>query len=135
MRLNQVTVPALDIGDSIEFYSGLGLKLIVRNDHYARFELPDGDSTLSVHQARSLPQAQAQGVVIYFECENLDRTVERLRYKGYVFTEGPTDQAWLWREARLLDPAGNVICLYFAGTNRRNPPWRLAGDSAKLPRQ
>lgn len=28
----------------------------------------------------------------------------------------------LWREARLRDPAGNALCLFFAGPNRRDPP-------------
>jgi catechol 2,3-dioxygenase-like lactoylglutathione lyase family enzyme len=32
---------------------------------------------------------------------------------------------WLWREARLVDPSGNVICLYHAGANRLDPPWRV----------
>jgi len=40
MRLNQVTVAARDLAASIAFYHTLGLKLIVRNDHYARFECP-----------------------------------------------------------------------------------------------
>jgi hydroxymethylpyrimidine/phosphomethylpyrimidine kinase len=35
------------------------------------------------------------------------------------------DQRWLWREAYLRDPAGNVLCIYHAGTNRRFPPWRI----------
>ena len=35
------------------------------------------------------------------------------------------DQPWLWREARLQDPSGNVICRYHAGENRLNPPWRV----------
>jgi hydroxymethylpyrimidine/phosphomethylpyrimidine kinase len=29
------------------------------------------------------------------------------------------DGAWL------RDPAGNQLCLFRAGENRRNPPWRL----------
>jgi len=45
MRLNQVTVAATSIPESIAFYETLGLKLIVRADHYARFELPEGGST------------------------------------------------------------------------------------------
>jgi hypothetical protein len=32
---------------------------------------------------------------------------------------------WLWREARLRDPDGHRVCLYRAGQNRKNPPWRL----------
>ena len=35
------------------------------------------------------------------------------------------DQRWLWREAYLRDPAGNVICIFHGGENRRNPPWRV----------
>ena len=36
------------------------------------------------------------------------------------------DQPWLWREARLRDHAGNALCLFRAGRNRREPPWRVA---------
>ena len=37
----------------------------------------------------------------------------------------PVAQTWLWYEAWLRDPAGNAICLYNAGENRRYPPWRI----------
>lgn len=123
MRLNQVTVPALDIPDSVRFYVGLGLRLIVSASHYARFECPDGDSTFSVHLSEGAPAGR--GVVVYFECATLDDTVAGLKAAGYVFAQEPIDQPWLWREARLNDPSGNEICLYSAGENRRFPPWRL----------
>jgi len=46
-----------------------------------------------------------------------------------VFDSAPTDQRWLWREARLGDPDGNRLCLYWAGKNRVDPPWRVGqGD-------
>ncbi|MFO1313119.1 MAG: VOC family protein [Burkholderiales bacterium] len=123
MNLNQVTVPALDVQASIAFYRGLGLRLIVSSPHYARFECPDGDSTFSVHLAQQ-PAAPA-GVVVYFECEDLDRKVSHLESMGYRFTQDPRDEPWLWREARLRDPANNEVCLYWAGENRRFPPWRV----------
>ena len=44
---------------------------------------------------------------------------------GIAFDSPPTDQPWLWREARLRDPDGNCLCLFAAGENRRHPPWRL----------
>ena len=44
---------------------------------------------------------------------------------GIAFTRLPTDERWLWREARLRDPDGNVLCLFHAGENRRHPPWRV----------
>lgn len=70
--------------------------------------------------------APAQGVVVYFECVELDARVDALVADGFVFERMPADERWLWREARLRDPAGNALCLYHAGENRRYPPWRVA---------
>lgn len=128
MNLNQVTLPALDLARSIAFYRGMGLVQIVDSPHYARFECPDGDATFSLHLVESV--SPDGGVRIYFECEDLDGRVLALENSGYRFLQPPTDQPWLWREARLEDPAGNQLCLYRAGSNRRHPPWRLPGDGA-----
>ncbi|WP_437399033.1 VOC family protein [Flagellimonas lutimaris] len=124
MNLNQITVPSLDLTKSIAFYETLGLKLIVKSlPHYARFECPDGDSTFSLHQTEELPKGE--GIYVYFECENLDEQVETLKQKGIQFDLEPTDQKWLWREARLKDVDGNQLILFHGGENRLNPPWRI----------
>jgi hydroxymethylpyrimidine/phosphomethylpyrimidine kinase len=49
-----------------------------------------------------------------------------LKARGLVFDRDPTDQTWLWREAHVKDPAGNSVCIYHAGENRRYPPWRIS---------
>ena len=124
MNLNQITVPSLDVAQSIRFYQELGLHLIVHtHSRYARLECPDGDSTFSIHEVESLPSGT--GVTVYFECKNLDEQVEQLLQKGILFETLPTDQSWLWREARLKDPDGNQLILFYAGDNRKNPPWRM----------
>jgi predicted enzyme related to lactoylglutathione lyase len=106
------------------FYKKLGLALIVENvPEYARFEFPFGNSTLSLHHVESIQQPT--GVIVYFECEDLDTRVAKLREQGVVFDTGPFDQPGLRREAHPRDPDGNVLCLYRAGVNRRNPPWRV----------
>ena len=128
MNLNQVTVPALDIEISAAFYRDLGLRQIVSAPHYARFECPSGNATFSIHKVDSA--AVGLGVVVYFECADLDAQVALLQKKGFEFSQMPTDQAWLWREARLSDPSGNALCLYWAGENRRNPPWRIDAQQA-----
>ena len=128
MRLNQVTVSARELGESIAFYRTLGLKLIVRNDHYARFVCPDGGSTFSLHLDPTMRAVTE--TVVYFEDDDLDRTVSRLKAKGLRFESDPVDQSWLWREAYLRDPAGNRICLFYAGQNRLDPPWRLSEAEA-----
>ena len=51
--------------------------------------------------------------------------VAQLKAKGIAFDSDPVDQSWKWREAWFSDPAGNRLCLYWAGENRRFPPWRL----------
>jgi len=124
MNLNQITVPSLNLEKSIPFYETLGLKLIVKSlPHYARFECPNGDSTFSLHQTEKLPKGE--GIYVYFECENLDEKVIELKAKGIAFQLEPTDQKWLWREARLKDVDGNQLILFYANENRLNPPWRI----------
>ena len=126
MKLNQVTVPAMNIAASVEFYVRMGLELIVSSSHYARFICPDGDSSFSVHL---VPEWVAwSGTVVYFEVLALDQKVRELQDRGIAFMQEPREEPWLWREARLLDPSGNVICLYTAGVNRLNPPWRLQSN-------
>ncbi len=123
MRMNQVTVPVQNLQQAADFYQLLGLKIIVNSPHYMRFVCPEGDSTLSIEQVDAKPGKSA--VVIYFETDHLDQKVRELTAAGLVFHQEPVDQPWLWREAYLEDPSGNRICLYHAGENRLNPPWKV----------
>jgi catechol 2,3-dioxygenase-like lactoylglutathione lyase family enzyme len=122
VNLNQVTVGVADIARATDFYARLGLKLIVRSPHYARFAVPDGGATFSIHL---VAEPVASTTLVYFECDDLDLRFEALASAGVVFDQPPTDQTWLWREARLRDPDGNPLCLFRAGEARLNPPWRL----------
>jgi catechol 2,3-dioxygenase-like lactoylglutathione lyase family enzyme len=124
MNLNQVTIYTSNPTETAEFYEKLGLKIVVNSlPRYGRWECPDGETTLSVHTAENIPENQS--VVLYFECEDLDAKVRELKERGLLFEQEPTDQDWAWREAYLRDPAGNRICLFYAGENRKNPPWRV----------
>ena len=124
MNLNQVTLYTPDVRRAADFYSLLGLRLIVDSiPRYARFECPDGGSTFSLHETE---EAVAAGpAVLYFECPDLDAVVAELRSKGIDFDSAPEDRSWLWREAALRDPDGNRLILFLAGENRKNPPWRI----------
>jgi len=124
MRLNQVTIPSTDVARAVEFYKALGLIQIVDSvPRYVRFVCPNGDSTLSIHRVAVVSQGEKP--IVYFECDDLDMTVERLERSGITFEAKPVDQSWLWREAYLRDPDGHRICLYYAGENRLNPPWKI----------
>ncbi|KPV94572.1 Glyoxalase-like domain protein [Pseudoalteromonas sp. P1-9] len=121
MNLNQVTLPVTQMSDAVRFYQTLGFELIVDTPHYARFACPEGDSTFSL----SLEENAVNGATIYFEHAQLDNWVADLQEKGVIFSQLPTDERYLWREAVLFDPSGNKIKLYWAGENRLNPPWRV----------
>ncbi|MFA6117646.1 MAG: bifunctional hydroxymethylpyrimidine kinase/phosphomethylpyrimidine kinase [Sphingomonas sp.] len=118
--LNQVTLPLADYEASATFYRLLGLRQIVESaPRYARFESAGG-ATLSIETADEI----AGKSVVFLECGDLDALVVRLREAGIAVSD-PVLEGWGWREARLTDPAGNALCLYQAGENRRFPPWRL----------
>ncbi|NNE32751.1 MAG: VOC family protein [Winogradskyella sp.] len=124
MNLNQVTIPALDVEKSVNFYITLGLQLIVDAlPNYARLLCPVGDSTFSIRKVEVL--SKDEGVTLYFEVNNLSKTVKELQEKGVIFNTSITEQPWLWTEARLNDPDGNNLILFNAGKNRKNPPWRI----------
>jgi catechol 2,3-dioxygenase-like lactoylglutathione lyase family enzyme len=131
MNLNQITIPSTDIPRAVAFYQQLGLRLIVDSSpRYVRFECPEGDATISIHHVA--PFTTNPELVIYFECERLDEVVAELKGKGIVFDAEPQDQNWLWREAYLRDPDGNHLCLFSAGENRRNPPWRVNASGFRI---
>ncbi len=131
MNLNQVTIYSERPVETVEFFEKLGLRRIVDSlPRYARLECPDGESTLSVHiteeaETRSVGSVPQSNITLYFECDDLDSTVDKLKLAGLTFDEDPSDRAWLWRQAYLKDPNDNKICLFHAGENRKNPPWRV----------
>jgi catechol 2,3-dioxygenase-like lactoylglutathione lyase family enzyme len=121
-----------DVGRSLAFYTGLGLEVIVTDSdrgeggalRYARLRAPEGEGTLSLERAEAPGAGRA---ALYLECADLDQRVRALSAAGYAFASHPETKPWLWREAELRDPDGNVVCLYHAGSYRLDPPWRLPG--------
>lgn len=124
-RLNQITVTGTSYERSVEFYRKLGLKQIVDNPpDYARFEIAGGVTfSVQIDPEEKILATTA----IYLECDDLDERVEQLARSGLAFEHGPRNQPWMWREARLRDPDGNIVFLYKAGEARRFPPWRISG--------
>ena len=123
-RLNQVTVTGTNYERSVDFYRRLGLQQIVDspNTGYARFETAGGVTfSVQIDPEEKIIATTA----IYLECDDLDERVEQLARSGIAFEHGPRNQPWMWREARLRDPDGNIIFFYKAGEARRFPPWRM----------
>lgn len=126
LDLNQITLPCTDYRASVDFYTTLGFRLIVDSPpSYPRFETEQG-ATFSLHATDANADNET---VVNFEVEDVDSLVSQLKQAGIKFETDPTDQSWLWREAQLLDPAGNRLCIYHAGDNRRFPPWRVSDST------
>ena len=133
MDLNQVTLPAVDVPTSVEFYRKMGFETVIFGPLYARFKTPAGHSTFSLH-ATGIPDSSLRAdspawskAIVYFECAELDQQVADIQARGLQFVQEPRDEPWQWREARILDPSGNIICLYHdnLGDSRLHPPaWR-----------
>lgn len=128
LRLNQVTLGAIDFATSVLFYQQLGLTLIVDSaPRYARFEFPttpDGGepATLSLHGVDEDWSAPADWPLIYFEVDDVAAFLTKVEIEPLTV---PEMKSYLWEEADILDPSGNRIRIYKAGTARRFPPWRL----------
>jgi hydroxymethylpyrimidine/phosphomethylpyrimidine kinase len=123
-RLNQVTITGTNYERSVDFYRRIGLRQIVDSPEtgYARFETAGGVTfSVQIDPDEKIIATSA----IYLECDDLDERVEKLARSGIPFEHGPRNQPWMWREARLRDPDGNIIFFYKAGENRRFPPWRI----------
>ena len=123
-RLNQVTVTGTNYERSVDFYRRIGLTQIVDSPEtgYARFETAGGVTfSVQIDPDEKIIATSA----IYLECDDLDERVEKLARSGIAFEHGPRNQPWMWREARLRDPDGNIIFFYKAGEHRRFPPWRM----------
>lgn len=135
MRLNQVLILSQDVERAVAFYEALGLeRLAVNYPCDARLLCPgeaDGSKSgamLAIEHTAQMPVRP--NATIYFECDDIDRTVARLRARGIVFDSGPLDEPWRWREARLRDPDGNPIVLYTVDSSRKaepglDPAWHL----------
>jgi predicted enzyme related to lactoylglutathione lyase len=114
----------LDVTKSTEFYTALGLNIIVNAlPNYVRFECPNGDATFSIHSVDVLPEGHK--ISVYFEVDNLSQTVSDLKQKGLTFNTEIMEQPWLWNEAHLSDPDGHHIIIFHAGDNRKKPSWRV----------
>jgi catechol 2,3-dioxygenase-like lactoylglutathione lyase family enzyme len=123
MKLNQVTLPSSDLEKSVRFYEKMGFQLIVdARPRYARFLCTEGEATFSLHFCEKITPGDTY---IYFETQDPDAKYCELLEAGFDFELPPVDQRWLWREARLRDPDGNLIIIYRAGENRIRPPWRV----------
>jgi len=124
LNFNHAMIYCRDVAKGVEFYRGLlGFKLIEtfefeKKPVYARLHAPAGDGTIALHQSNPGAPIPSEGVRLYFEVRELDEFCDKLRKRGFYFTQLPRMMPWGWRHAYMNDPDGHEISLYWAGENR-----------------
>jgi catechol 2,3-dioxygenase-like lactoylglutathione lyase family enzyme len=120
VTFNHAMIYVSDLARAVDFYGNrLGFRLLARVDPvYARLRAPRGTSTIALHALEEGGSADAPGVRLYFEVEDLERFCKRLAADGVVFKQPPQKQPWGWTHAYLDDPDGHEISLYRAGAMR-----------------
>jgi len=124
LSFNHAMIYLKDIERGLAFYRDwLGFKLIEDFRYegkpvYARLQAPGGDGTIALHQAGPGASVASDGVRLYFEVPDLDGYCQRMRKRGFYFTQLPQMMPWGWRHAYLNDPEGHEISLYWAGDLR-----------------
>jgi len=124
LTFNHAMIYLRDVARGVAFYKDwLGFKLIEDFRHegksvYARMLAPGGDGTIALHQAGPGASVASDGVRLYFEVRDLDGFCQKLRKRGFYFTQMPQVMPWGWRHAYLNDPEGHEISLYWAGDLR-----------------
>ena len=137
LSFNHAMIYLKDVWGGIQFYRNwLGFKLIEDYRHegrsvYARMQAPAGDGTIALHQAGPGASVASDGVRLYFEVRNLDDFCQKLRKRGFVFTQQPQMMPWGWRHAYLNDPEGHEISLYWAGEQRMQKSVMQAAKKAR----
>lgn len=136
LTFNHAMIYLKDVGRGIDFYRDwLGFKLIEDFRHegksvYARMRAPGGDGTIALHQAGPGASVTSDGVRLYFEVPDLDDFCQKLRRRGFYFTQLPQMMPWGWRHAYLNDPEGHEISLYWAGELRMKKTVMKAAEQA-----
>lgn len=108
-----------DMSASLEFYALLGLAPSSAAEHFARIELPGGESfefgtyELTKGYDRGWEEPTGSGTnalqLGLASREAVDALFERITGAGYVGRLAPFDAFWGSRYAEVCDPDGNVL--------------------------
>jgi catechol 2,3-dioxygenase-like lactoylglutathione lyase family enzyme len=113
MKLRHIELHTTRMEAAVRFYQLLGLRVVVdqRPDHVLFAGDGEDGGTLSLLRFAVVPNL-AGGPLIYFECDNVDEIHRRASGDGLKFSFAPVSKPSGRREAGLLDPDGQLICIY-----------------------
>lgn len=113
-KLFAVCLLVNDFESSFDFYKKiLGLEVNSNESKFANFKL--GETELAIFQkdeaTAMFPKifmGNGGGVVVGFQTEDVEKTVENLKLKGVEIFEGPKKTTWGQTVAYFQDPDNNI---------------------------
>ena len=107
--LQTIVLFVSDVERAARFYRDrLGLEEVYESD--GRLALQCGPTRLLLHPTED-PARGVSNVELYFQVDDVDAAVSRLRADGVGVLVEPTDEPWGERNAGILDPDGYPIYL------------------------
>jgi lactoylglutathione lyase len=108
-RLQTIVLFVSDVERAARFYRDqLGLEQVFETD--GRVAVQCGPTRLFLHPTEEAERGP-WNVELYFQVENVDEAVSRLRAQGVGVLLEPTDEPWGERNAGVLDPDGYPVYL------------------------
>jgi catechol 2,3-dioxygenase-like lactoylglutathione lyase family enzyme len=112
MKLRHIELHTTRMTEASEFYQLLGLRVVDKSSVSVDLAC-DGDDGGSVRLLRfAVPPNVVGGPIVHFECVDVDETYQRLSEAGVDFAFSPITKAGGRREAGVVDPDGQLICLF-----------------------
>jgi uncharacterized glyoxalase superfamily protein PhnB len=102
------------LGEAKAFYCDhFGFKTTFEAENYLGLVSEDGTCELSFMPTMGCgPSAEAAGLTLCLEVEDVDAEYARLGKEGVAFVEGPRDNPWGDRSAIAVDPIGVSVYIY-----------------------
>jgi lactoylglutathione lyase len=108
-RLQTIVLYVSDVERAAHFYRDqLGLQQVYENE--GRLAVQCGPTRLFLHPTEE-PERGPWNLELYFQVEDVDDVVSRLRAQGVGVLLEPTDEPWGERNAGILDPDGYPVYL------------------------
>lgn len=130
-EFEHITVPSVDLEESITFYTSLGMQLIEHEpQHHAHFENQEHKVIFTAYYNEKRPDYE---VKVYFETSDIEKIELRFRETFAERSRSSINQTvatkdWGGKELELTDPDGNHVILYQKLSADTVPPWHTQTD-------
>jgi catechol 2,3-dioxygenase-like lactoylglutathione lyase family enzyme len=115
MKLRHIELHTTKLAEASEFYQVLGLKVVDKGSHHVDLAC-DGEEGGTMRLLRFAdPPNIAGGPIVHFECVDVEERYQTLSEAGMKFAFSPVTKPGGRREVGLVDPDGQLICIYQVG--------------------